>query len=410
MRLLPRTKNIWIILITLTIGLGSLYLWFTLFPSQPSPEVWQYFSAEQVEQGRAYSQGSRICFIGSDLTQLSVLLWLVFSGQGLALSRWTRQLARGNYWIGLLLFFLFLWLTLRLVDLPFTLFKGYYWQHQWGFSTQTLGDWGLDYLKIAGIDIILSAIGISVLFGLLTRFPTTWWLYSATFISVWIVILMFIFPILIAPLFYHFTPVQDQEIITIVQELCTKAGIPVDQVLMVDASRRTTKSNAYFAGLGQTKQIVLFDNLLHNYPQDEIKAVIAHEMAHWRQGHILQGIVLNIIAIFLFCGLLSIVLKDMIPPFWANPYPPHAWAIILLFFSLVSFVSSPLQGYISQNIEAEADQVSVMLTNDIPAAVRLEVNLATKNVADISPPPVIQWFSTHPSPLARIKLIQSANQ
>lgn len=365
---------------------------------------------EQVEQGRAYSLGSRICFISSELLQLSMLIWLVFSGQSLALSRWTRQLANGNYWIGLLLFFLFLWLSLRLLDLPFTLFKGYYWQHQWGFSTQTLGGWCLDYFKIAGIDMMLSLVGVSMLFWLLTRFPTTWWLYSATVISMWIVILMFIFPVVIAPLFNHFSPVQNQGIITMVQELSTKAGIPVDQVLMVDASRRTTRSNAYFAGLGQTKQIVLFDNLLHDYPQDEIKAVIAHEMAHWRQGHILQGIGLNIIATFLFCGVLAALLKAMFPPHWPVPYPAHAWANILLFFSLVSFVSSPLQGYLSQHIEAEADQVGIMLTTDIPAATRLQVHLATKNITDISPPTFIQGFSSHPSPLARIKMIQGTNQ
>lgn len=400
----------WFALIASAIGLGALYLWFTLFPGQIPAETWRYFSTEQVEQARAYSQGSRLCFISSYLIQLSVLLWLVFSGRALLLSRWTRGLARGNYWVGLLLFFLLLWLLLRFLNLPFTFFSGYYWQHQWGFSTQTLGAWCLDYLKIAGMDLILSAGGILLLFWALNRFPSTWWLYSATFISVWIVIVMFIFPIVLAPLFNHFTPVQDQTVVTMVQELSNKAGIPVDQVLMMDASRRTTKSNAYFAGLGQTKQIVLFDNLLHDYPPDEVKAVIAHEMAHWRQGHILHGLGWYVIGTFLLFGLLFILLKNMFSPLSADPYPVHAWAIILLFFSLISFVSGPLQGYISRNVEAEADQVGVMLTNDIPAAVRLEIHFATKNVSDMSPPPVIRWFSSHPTPLTRIELIQKGNQ
>ena len=397
-------------MIPLALGLSTLYLWFTLFPGQPPPEIWSYFSVEQVEQARAYSQGSRLCFIGSYLAQLFLLLWLVFSGQALVLSRWTRELVQGNYWIGLLLFFLFLWLILRLLNLPFTFFAGYYWQHLWGFSTQTLVSWCLDYITIAGIDLMLSVGAILLLFGFMTRFPTTWWLYSATLISVWIFILMFIFPILIAPLFNHFTPIQDQTITTMVQELSYKAEIPVDQILVMDASRRTTKSNAYFAGLGQTKQIVLFDTLLQDYPQDEVKAVIAHEMAHWRQNHILQALVLDTIAAFLLFGLLSVVLKGMIPPLLANPYPAYAWAIILLFFHLVFFVGSPLEGYISRTVEAEADQIGIMLTDDIPAAVRLEVNLAAQNASDMSPPPVIQWFSSHPSPLTRITHIQMAHQ
>jgi len=391
----------------LALGLSLLYLWFAIFPGQVAPEAWQYFSVDQVEGARAYSQGSRLCFISSYLAQLCLLLWLVFSGQALALSKWTCKLARGNYWVNLILFVVLLWLLLRLLNLPFTLFGSYYWQHHWGFATQTLGAWWLDYFKSATIDLLLSTSGILLLFWVVRRFPTTWWVYSATCISIVLAIQIFLSPILITPLFNHFTPVQDQTILTMVEELSYKAGIPVDQVLMMDASRRTTKSNAYFAGLGHTKQIVLYDTLLHNHPQDEIKAIIAHEIAHWRQGHIIQGLGLYVIAIFLLNRLFFALVKDIIPTL-GFPYPVHAWAITLLLFSLISFVSSPLQGYISQTMEKEADVIAVMLTNDVPAAVRLEVNIAIKNASDVSPPPVIQWFSSHPSPLTRIELIQKA--
>lgn len=395
-------------LTALTLGLSLLYLWFTIFPGQVAPEVWQYFSAEQVEEARAYSQGSRLCFIGSYLIQLSFLLWLVFSGRALTLSVWTCKLARGNYWVNLLLFFLSLWLILRLLKLPFTLFASYYWQHHWGFATQTLGAWWLDYLKNATIDLLVTTSGILLLFWGIRRFPATWWLYSATCISILLAIEICLSPILITPLFNHFTPVQDQTIVIMVKELSYKADIPVDQVLMMDASRRTTKSNAYFTGLGHTNQIILYDTLLNNHPQDEVKAVIAHEMAHWRQGHILQGLGLYIISIFLFCRLFFSLLKGMFSDSPGAPYPVHAWATILLLFSLVFFVTSPLQGYISQTMEKEADEVAVMLTNDIPTAVRMQVNLAIKNASDPSPPPVIQWFSSHPSPLTRIELLQKA--
>lgn len=409
MALLPRLKGIWCMLTALALGLSLLYLWFTIFPGQVAPETWQYFSTDQVERGRAYSQGSRLCFIGSYLTQLCFLLWLVFSGQALAFSGWTCKWARGNYWADLLLFFLLLWLILRLLNLPFTLFSSYYWQHHWGFAMQTLGAWWLDYLKSAAIDLLLSTSGVLLLFWVIRHFPTTWWLYSATCMSVLIAIQIFLSPLLITPLFNHFAPVQDQTIETMVEELSSKAGIPIDQILLMDASRRTTKSNAYFAGLGHTKQIVLYDNLLYNYPQDEVKAVIAHEMAHWRKGHIVQGLGLCVMAIFLLCRLFFALLEDMFPALGA-PYPVHAWAIIFLLFSLIFFVSSPLQGYISQTMEKEADEVAVLLTNDIPAAVRLQVNIATKNASDVSPPPVIQWFSSHPSPLTRIELIQKTSQ
>ncbi|MBC8015328.1 MAG: M48 family metallopeptidase [Sporomusaceae bacterium] len=404
--MLSRVKGLWYTLTALTLGLAFLYLWFTIFPGAAAPEAWQHFSAEQVEGARAYSQGLRLSFIGSYLTQLCFLLWLVFSGRSLALSGWTCKLARASYWINLLLFFLLLWLILRLLHLPFTLFSSYYWQHHWGFATQTLGAWWLDYSKTAALDLVLSAGGILLLFWIIKRFPLRWWIYSAACLSILLAIQIFLSPLLITPLFNRFTPVQDQKVIKMVEEISDKAGIPVDQILLMDASRRTTKSNAYFAGLGRTKQIVLYDTLLYHHPQDEVKAVIAHEIAHWRQGHILQGLALYSIGIFLFCQVLFFVLKDMFPILTENPYPVHAWAIILLFFSLVAFISSPLQGYISQSMEKEADQVAVMLTNDRPAAVRLQINIAAKNASDVSPPPVIQWFSSHPSPLTRIELLQ----
>ena len=402
-----RLKGIWCILTTLTLGLSLLYLWFTLFPGQVVPEAWHYFSAEQIDRGRIYSQGSRLCFIGSYLTQLSFLLWLVCSGRALDLAGRTEKWAHGNDWVNRLLFFLLLWLLLHLLNLPFTLFSSYYWQHHWGFSTQPLGAWWLDYSKSGVMDLLVSTSGIMLFFWLIRRSPATWWLYSATCLSIFLAIQIFLAPLLIMPLFNHFVPVQDQRIITMVDELSTKAGIPVDQVLMMDASTRTTKSNAYFAGLGHTKQIVLYDTLLEHHPQDQVKAVIAHEMAHWRQGHIVQGLCLYIIGFFFLCRLFYVLLNHMFPALSGAPYPVHAWAIIVLLFHLVSFVSSPLQGYISQSMEKEADKVGVMLTNDIPAAVRLQINLGTRNASDISPPPVIQWFSSHPSPLTRIELIQN---
>ena len=405
----PRLKGIWYMLTALAFGLSFLYLWFTLFPGQVDPEVWQYFNAEQVERGRAYSQGSRLCFIGNYLTQLCFLLWLAFSDRSQVLSRWTCKLARGNYWINLILFFALLWLILRLLNLPFTLFNSYYWQHHWGFSTQTLEGWWLDYLANAIIELFLWTHGLLLLFWVIKCFPVLWWLYSATCISIMLAFQIFLSPILIAPLFNNFVPAQNHAIIKMVEELSYKAGIPVDQVLIMDASKRTTKSNAYFSGLGNTKQIVLYDTLLYHHTLGEVKFIIAHEMGHWRQGHIMQGLGLYILSIFLVCRLCFDLLKDMFPALTRAPYPVHAMVFIFLLLTLVSFITAPLQGYISQAMEKEADGVAVMLTNDISTAVRLQVNIATENGSDVSPPLVIQWLSSHPSPLTRIQLIQKAH-
>lgn len=381
-----------------------LYIWFALFPGRVNSSVLQYFSFEQVEQGREYSQIPRLLFITSFLLQAIFLLWLVFSGWAVTFSRWAQQFT-GSYWGGVLLFFFFLWVVMRLIRLPFTLFNSYYWQHKWGFSTQTLGSWWLDYIKGAGLELVLSAVGVLLLFWILGRFPRSWWLVGATLISVWVIIQSYLWPVLVSPLFNRFEVAKDPAIVDMVQGLSRQADIPVEQVLIMDASQRTTRANAYFAGVGHTKRIVLYDTLLANYPPEQVKAVVAHEMAHWSQGHITRGIALGIAGNFFVWGLLFVILRGDMAPYM--PYPPNTWAVIMLFFMMISFISSPVQNYISRNMEREADRVSVILTGDVQAAVDLQVALAAKNYSDVSPPAFITWFSySHPPALERIRLLQ----
>ena len=203
-------------------------------------------------------------------------------------------------------------------------------------------------------------------------------------------------------MFNHFEPVKDPALISMVKGLADKAGIQVKEVLIMDASRRTTMVNAYFIGLGTTKQIVIYDNLLENYPLDEVRAVLAHEMGHWQKGHIIQGLALGILGNFLVWGLLALFLRGFTPA--SGHYLPEKWACLQLFLLLILMVTSPLQNYISREMEKQADQVSSELTGDPSSVVRLQINLATKNLSDVSPPEFIVWFEyTHPPVLSRIK-------
>ncbi|MFZ5633844.1 MAG: M48 family metallopeptidase [Bacillota bacterium] len=405
----PRFNVIWLTLIVL-VGVFSLtYIWFTLFPGRVAPETGQYFTAEQVNRGREYNQALRLVYITGLLAQGAFLVWLVFGGRAAALSRWAQHSTGGSYWGSLLLFFLALWLLLRLINLPFTLYSSFYWQHRWGFSTQTMGSWWMDYLKGAGLDLALSAVGVALLFWFMNRWPGAWWLAGAAFFSLWLVVQSLLWPVVVSPLFNRFVPAKDPALITMVRQLSNRAGLPVDQVLIMDASERTTKANAYFTGLGPTKRIVLYDTLLANYPPDEVEAVVAHEMAHWRHGHIIKGLAFGVLGNFIFWGLLFLLLRSTMPPSLSQP--PHTWAVILLFFLLAFFISSPLQNHISRGMEEEADRAAVTLTGNAPAAVRLQLNLATRNLSDLSPPAYIRWFSySHPPALDRIKTIRQTGR
>jgi len=404
-----RLNGIWLVLLLLAGSLTVLYLWFTLFPGQPRAEIGQFFDEQQISQGRAYALGIRLTFIGAFLAQIIFLLWFVFGGKAEALSKWLEQFF-GNSILCYLFFFLFLWLFLRLLSLPFDLFGDYFWQHRWEFATQTMGGWWLDYLKNAVLSIALSVAGVALLFWFMGRWPTVWWLMAASCVSLFMILQSFIWPVLIAPLFNRFEPVNDPAIKAMVEELAEGANLKVEQVLVMDASQRTTKANAYFTGLGSVKRIVLYDNLLTDYTPEEVKAVIAHEMAHWRQGHIIWNLLLGILANFLFWGLLFVLLSVTVPGMLTyGRYPPFSLAIIFLCVVLISFIFYPLTNCLSRHWESEADRIAVQLTGDALTAEQLHLDLAKKNLSDPAPPAFIAWFSySHPPVVERIKEIRQS--
>ena len=392
----------WLGLIVLAGAFSVIYLGSTLYPGPINPAALRYFSIEQAQSARAYSIVPRVLFITNFILQATVLGWLVFSRQGATIARWVEERSSAHYWQGIWVYFFLLWSILRLLRLPFTLFGNYYWQQAWGFSTQSLASWWLDYTKSAVLDLCLSTFGVLLFFFILKYWPRLWWVIGATLFAVWLVLQNFLWPVIVSPLFNHFEPVKDPVVINLVKDLAAKAGIQVNEVLVMDASRRTTMVNAYFMGLGTTKQIVMYDNLLKNYPLDEVRAVLAHEMGHWKKGHIIQGLALGILGNFLVWGLLALFLRGCKPK--SGEHRPQLWAGLQLFLLLILMVTNPLQSYISREMEKQADQVSLTLTENPASEVRLQIDLATKNLSDVSPPDFIVWFGyTHPPVLSRIK-------
>jgi STE24 endopeptidase len=384
------------------------YLYFTLLPGPVEPAARQYFTTAEIAAGRKYAQANRLIFLASFAAEVGVVAWLVFGPAAARLGHGAMRLAQGRPVVAAFLFFLALWALLRAVNLPFSLYSSYYLEHRWGFSTESLASWWADYFKGAVLDLVLSGAGVLLFFWTTGRWPQTWWLYAGTFLAVWLVVANYLWPVLVAPLFNRFTPATDPEIVAMVKRLAERADLSVDKVLVMDASRRTTKANAYFAGLGRTKRIVLYDTLLRDYPRDEVEAVVAHEMAHWKLGHIRQGTIYGILANFALWLLLFLFLRFSLDLPRRGPYPPEVWALVVLFFLVASFLGNPVASGISRRMEAAADSYAVKLTSDPAAAVRLQVDLARRDLADVSPPPFIEWFSyTHPSTLRRIEAIRA---
>jgi STE24 endopeptidase len=385
-----------------------MYFWFAMIPANPRADLLTYFSLQQVEEGRTYSRALRIAFITSFAVQCGYLAWLLFNGRGLAISQMLLRAVPERPLLCSMLFFVFVWLSLQAINFPSTFFRSFVWQQQWGFSTQTPASWLLDYLKGIGLDLLLTGTGVIMLIQAMHRLPKFWWLAAAVFTSVWIVLASYLWPVVVSPLFNRFTPADDPVVTAMVKQLADKAGLPINEVLVMDASRRTTRANAYFACVGETRRVVLYDNLLRDYPFDEVESVVAHELAHWRQGHITKGMLWGMLGSFLAWGLLFLILRISLPG--STSPPPHIWLFILLFLNLGSFVTLPIQNAISRQMEREADSIAVMLTENREAAIRLQISLAVKNHSDVDPPTYLRLFSTHPSAFERIAAITRDGQ
>jgi len=397
-------KVIWSVIVVLTLVFVILYIYNVITPSPIDGGAYKYFSNKELKAAQTYQTINRLLYITAFSIKILVLAWLLAGSHADKLQRWSVNLTNRSYLLSILVFFLAMWVILRAVSLPFSLYGGYFLQHQWGFSTQALSGWWSDYIKGAGLDLVLSGLGVILLFWAMKKWPNGWWLAAALFVSIWIVIQSYLWPVLVSPLFNKFEPVKNPEIIKSVEGLAEKAGIPVKEILIMDASIRTKKSNAYFAGLGGSKRIVLYDNLVNRHSLDVVEAVVAHEIAHWKHGHIIKGITYGVIGnVILWLLLFNILSGYKIPE---GGYMPKAWVTMLMFFLLVSFVTSPLQNIVSRKMEYQADSTAVQLTRNPEASVDLLVNLAKDNLSDVSPPAYIEWFSySHPSIMHRIRNI-----
>ncbi|SPF36887.1 Zn-dependent protease with chaperone function (fragment) [Candidatus Desulfosporosinus infrequens] len=297
------------------------------------------------------------------------------------------------------------WLLVQLISLPFSYYSGFYWQKIWGFSSQSQTAWWFDYLRNVGINLLIVLVGGLTFFYLVNQLSRYWWLAAAIFFSIWLVVEYLYWPIIIAPFFNHFEPISNPAVVTMVNNLAQRAGLHINGVLIMDASRQTTLANAYFTGIGATKRIVIYDTLLHNYSFPEVEAVIAHEMGHWRHNDVTHGLLYGMVGGFTILSLLTFLLKPWLPK--NNKKPPELWAALQLALLLLLFVSNPLQNAVSRDMELKADYFSLELTENLPVEIQLQKDLASTSLADLSPPGFIVWFSyNHPPAITRIHALE----
>src|SRR3954449_12620642 len=237
-----------------------------------------------------------------------------------------------------------------------------------GLSTQNWGSWTVDLLKSTGISIVLTAIGAMILMGVIRRFPRTWFALGAAALVALSAVFVFFSPVLIDPIFNKFERLPNGPVRTEVLQLADRAGVDVGQVYRVDASRRTTGANAYVNGLGHTKRVVLYDNLLRDFPPDQVRSVVAHELGHVKHRDVPRGLLW--LAIVAPAGMLVVQrLTERLAPEarLGRGAGPAVLPAAALSIGLVAFLLNVPGNAMSRRVEASADAYSLKL-DDNPAA------------------------------------------
>jgi STE24 endopeptidase len=275
-----------------------------------------------------------------------------------------------------------------------------------GLSTQGWGDWLADAAKSGAIGAVFAAAGGAGAMALIRRFRRRWWAPAAVIVVALGVFSTYLLPVVIDPLFNRFDKLPPGPLRSQVLRLADRAGVDVGQVYRVDASRRTTGANAYVNGLGHTKRVVLYDNLIDGFPRDQLRSVVAHELGHVKHRDVPRGLLwLAIVApaaTFLVQRVAEAVAGTRFTTEGARP-GPAALPAVALSLALVGFGAGCASNVLSRQVEASADGFALRLTGDPSAFIGLERRLAVSNVSEPDPPGLIQLiFGTHPTTVQRI--------
>jgi STE24 endopeptidase len=292
---------------------------------------------------------------------------------------------------------------LTMASLPLDYYDGYLREHSYGFSTQNSLSWLLDRVKGLGVTTVAMSLFVLPLYAVIRRFPRAWWVLGSTLACLFATFLAAVAPLLIAPLFNEFTPLEDRELRATILDLAARNGIHAEEVFQVDASSRSAHDNAYVAGLLGTERIVLYDTLLGNYESEEVAFVMGHEMGHYVLGHLWKGLALGWA---LIVGAFYVVQRSFR---WVlERYPAQTGLsspgdlatlpLMMLIVSAVLFVTLPIQNAYSRSIEMEADRFALGTVEHPEAGPGAFRKMAARNLADPDPPAFIEWFLyTHPS-------------
>ena len=301
-----------------------------------------------------------------------------------------------------------------LLDLPFSLYNTFVLEEKFGFNRTTLKTFFADMIKGSLLGLLLGVPLLYVILWLMEQTGDQWWIYTWLVISGFSLFMMWVYPTWIAPIFNKFEPLEEGETLNRITSLLTRCGFNSNGIFVIDGSKRSSHGNAYFSGFGRNKRIVFFDTLLKMLSDDELEAVLAHELGHFKKKHIIKGMAISFATTLLALAILAWLMKAD----WfytslgiaerADGYPAY---MALLLFTLVmpvfTFVFQPLFSIFSRKNEFEADAFAAEQT-DAKYLIQALVGLYRENASTLTPDPLYSsFYDSHPPAPVRIEHLKA---
>ncbi len=357
-------------------------------------EIHPLLDADKQNQAQKYEKEKRLLGLLGSVISLAFVLWYYFSG-------FSHQIAHVEYsfiWTFLIYVIIFQVLS-TIIGLPIGYYSGYVHEHKWGFSNYTHKTWALDQIKSFLVSLVLFPLLLGLLYWVFAAFPDIWWLVAGGAAALVSVIFVTLFPVIIAPIFNKYDPIEDQSLVSQLTEILEKAGLKPGGFFRQDMSRQTKKENAFLAGLGKTRRVVMADNLLEHMSEAEISSVIAHEVGHYKYSHLPKNIFIGTAQQLIIFYLLDLVMKKLFPEFLtSNAANLALFPMIGLIMGILSgFLFGPLNNWLSRYFERQADNCSLELYPEKDAFLGAMAGLANRNLSNAYPGWWVKWlYYSHP--------------
>ena len=398
------------LIFSFVVGFISDYLNVKNISTELPTEFVGYYDTEKYKKSQNYLKDkTNLSFFNSTLILIMEILFILFGGFNY-IDNIARSSGFGEILTGLI-FISILMLLLNIIEIPFSVYDTFVIEEKYSFNKTTIKTFITDILKTMLLFAVIGLPLIAVILLFFIKFESLAWLYAAVCAIVFELIITFVAPVLIMPLFNKYEPLEDGELKTELENYAKQENFKMKGLYKMDGSKRSTKTNAFFTGFGKFRRIVLFDTLIAKHTKEELVSVLAHEMGHYKKGHINKFMLMSFINTFLMFFILSFFInnQNLFAAFKMEHLSVYASLVFFGFLYIpISMFLSVIQNIISRKYEYEADRYSVTTYKHPQEMIEALKKLSVDNLSNLTPHKMKVFLEySHPPVLDRIKAIKN---